>query len=87
MKTKVLSRHIETLKKERELLFRYNENVFEIHWSDSNGGWYITGYSEIEDKNTGEPNLIVNQDLCALCKGSEKDAILFFIEITNFDCK
>ena len=85
MQKETLDRYVATLKEEQALMFEHSDSVFKINWSELNNGWNITGYSEVDDEGTGDSNLIVDEDLCALCTGSEQDAILFFITGANVE--
>jgi hypothetical protein len=77
MDNQKLERLIKNLKDEMQVLFKDNDCMFDISWSDTNSGWYITGYTK-ENLEENEVSYIVDQDLCGLCTGSARDAILFF---------
>ena len=74
-----LKKYIKTLKDERELLFKYEDCLFDISWSYANNGWSITGYEEVDNEEV-KSDYILKDHLCGLCTGSERDAVLFFIQ-------
>jgi hypothetical protein len=84
MDNQKLERCIKTLKEERQVLFKDNNCVFDISWSETNSGWYITGYTK-ENLKDNDVSYIISQDLCALCTGSARDAILFFVSNHQYE--